>query len=493
MNFKDLLNIHGRLDWRQLDPSSEVEGVVFDSREVAPNTVYVAIRGTLADGHDFIIQAISAGAKAIVVEQSSKIPDNFQGAVLEVLDTRLSLQVMAQNFYASPGEKMTSLAVTGTNGKTSCSYIIEYLLNSLGQNCGVIGTIDHHFGAKVWASDLTTPDPMTLQKRLSDFLKNKAKAFVIEASSHALKQARIKQPFDVCLFTNLSRDHLDYHPNMEDYFDSKALLFGESMLPENGPAFAVINGDDLYGMELEKRVVGRQVLTFGKSERNTFYFEIVSQNLDGCTFRLIGQGLRTEFQSPLVGEHNVYNVVGCLLSLYCLGYGFDEMKKSLPDFPGIPGRLQKLRSKDGCFGVVDYAHTPDALSQVLLGLKPFVTDRHKLITVFGCGGDRDQGKRPEMAKAAIQGSDIVIVTSDNPRTEDPNQILDQILRGFATSDHLLREEDRREAILKACDLANSGDVVLIAGKGHEDYQIIGNEKLDFSDIEVLKEGFAKRT
>ncbi len=489
MKLETLFNIHGRVDWRQQDRQLQAKALCSDSRLVQSGCVYIAIRGHSGDGHDYLAQAAKAGAAALVVEDSSTIPDTFQGAVVEVLDTRTSLQRLSQVFYAEPGDSLLAIALTGTNGKTSCTYILEDLLNQLGEDCGVIGTINHHLHSKIWATSLTTPDPITLQKRLKDFVDNGAKSFVIEASSHALAQNRIDQGFDVVLFTNLSRDHLDYHKDMEDYFLAKARLFSDKMLKESVDCMAVINCDDPYGKRLTAMAPGRRVYTFGKSEEAHLRLALVESRLDGTDINVtIGGKNNFLVKSPLIGEHNAYNLVGCLAVLYGLGLDLKRAADGFSQFAGVPGRMQRADGKKEVFGFVDYAHTPDALEKAIQSLKPLLAKGNKVITVFGCGGDRDKGKRPIMGDLATRLSDLTIVTSDNPRTEDPGQIIKDICAGIRDKKavQFMPCLDREEAIGQAVQLAKPGDVVLVAGKGHEDYQIIGNEKRHFDDFQVLK-------
>jgi UDP-N-acetylmuramoyl-L-alanyl-D-glutamate--2,6-diaminopimelate ligase len=490
MNFKKLLNIHGLIDWRHLNPDAMATGIFFDSRKVISNSIYIAICGTTNDGHDYLDKAIENGAQALVVENKAKVPAYYSGAVIEVLDTRLSLQVLSKRFYDSPGDQLTSIAVTGTNGKTSSTFIIEYLLHLVSRKCGVIGTIDHHLGSKKWTTDLTTPDPVTLQKRLSEFVDLNADSFVIEVSSHALKQMRIDQSFDICIFTNLSRDHLDYHSDMEDYFLSKAKLFEAGMLKKKGDNFAIINGDDPYGVRLSQMTHGRQVFLFGKNDSNDFVFKIIDQSLEGMNIELKGPNqLQLNFKIPLIGEHNVYNTLGSLISLYVLGYDLKDLSDQLKNFKGIPGRVQSLKSKKDVYAFVDYAHTPEALEKVIVSLKHELKKDKKIITVFGCGGDRDKGKRPLMGQIAVKLSDITCITSDNPRTEKPEQIINDILHNMSPSNKIIVEPDRAKAISHACQIASEGDVILVAGKGHEDYQIIGTSKKHFSDYEEISKNF----
>ncbi len=519
MTLKHLLGIHGSLDWRDQAPQTPVFDLYCDSRKVQPDSVYVAVCGHKLDGHRFVAEAIQRGAMALVVEDPSRIPSSFRGAVLVVLDTRWALQLLSERFFQSPGEQMTAIAVTGTNGKTSSAFLLEFFLNQSHQDCGFIGTIDSHFKEKVWPTELTTPDPITLQKRLKDFLDFGARSFVIEVSSHALSQNRIHQGFDVCLFTNLSRDHLDYHKNMEDYFLSKARLFSDRMIKKGRDTFAVINGDDPCGLRLKGFCHLRKVVLFGQNRDNDFVFKTRGRGLEGTEIHLsLPSGKRLDFFSPLIGEHNAYNVVGSLACLHVLGFNLHGLIQKLSFFQGIPGRLQMCKSPEGIYSFVDYAHTPEALNQVLGFLGSYKNPDQKLITVFGCGGDRDPGKRPLMGQVVQRHSDHLVVTSDNPRTEDPDRIIEDILRGLSgkfspedlspekpspglacsigTSGEVLKnsegisvEPDRGRAIEKAVKMANPGDIILVAGKGHEDYQILGDRKIKFRDDEKIMEAF----
>lgn len=491
MQLKTLLNIHGHLDWRSADQQSEAQSLVFDSRKVEEGSVYVAIRGNSGDGHDYIGSAIAAGALALVVEDTSMVPRDFEGAVVEVLDGRLALHALSQKFFGDPGQQLKSVAVTGTNGKTSCTYIIEHLLNSMGYQCGVMGTINHHLGKTVWKTSLTTPDPVTLQQRLKEFTKLGADSFVMEASSHAIDQSRINQGFDGVVFTNLSRDHLDYHSSMEEYFVCKAKLFQQAMLKEAGENFAIINGDDEYGKRLVQMTEGRRIFKFGQEQDNDFVFEIKSKNLQRCQFTLkLPDNSLIEVTSPLIGEHNVYNLVASLAVIYGFGLSVSKAAEKFEKFEGIPGRMQSVSSAQGAVAFIDYAHTPDALEKSIATLKDLVSESNKLITVFGCGGDRDQGKRPVMAEIASRLSNLVVITSDNPRTENPMEIIDQIKKGLVKDAKYVVEQDRELAIEQALKMAKPGDAVLVAGKGHEDYQIVGTDTRYFSDIETVKKNWS---
>ena len=480
-----------KLNWRDQDPRVLVSDLHHDSRKTKPGSVYTAISGYHLDGHQFITEAINRGAVALVVENLSKVPPSFKGAVLVVPDTRQALSILAERFFQKPGEQMTAIAITGTNGKTSSACLLEFFLNQSHMNCGVIGTIDSHFKEKIWSTKLTTPDPVTLQRRLKDFLRLGARSFIIEVSSHALSQNRIVQGFEVCLFTNLSRDHLDYHKNMENYFLNKAKLFSDKMTKKNKKSFAIINGDDPYGLRLKKLCHLRKVFLFGQNEKNDFIFKIREMNLESTEIHLsLPSGKKLIFISPLIGEHNAYNIVGSLACGCVLGLNLDKLIQKLPLFKGVSGRLQLHKSQEGIYSFIDYAHTPEALNQVLGFLSQHKNSDQKLITVFGCGGNRDTGKRHLMGQVAQKYSDHLIITSDNPRTESPDCIINDILKGIDSEKKSLEiESDRSLAIKKAVKKANSGDIILIAGKGHEDYQILNDGKITFRDDEKIIEAF----
>jgi UDP-N-acetylmuramoyl-L-alanyl-D-glutamate--2,6-diaminopimelate ligase len=451
--------------------------------------VFVATIGVNNDGHHFIGSAIDQGAVALVVESMEEVPEDYQGAILQVLDSKIAYAELLREFFARPEEKLIAIGVTGTNGKTSSTYLIEAILNEADVPCGVIGTIDHHFKTKKWKTDLTTPDTASLYQRLHDFCALGAKAFVMEVSSHSLKQQRLTLAFDIAIFTNFTRDHLDYHKTMEDYYRSKELLFKEH-LKEGEDVFAIINVDD---PEVAKTKVlkSAQKYTFGQADSD-FQFTVKNATLDGMEFSVQEKALGSfDYQTSMVGVHNIYNLVGALAAARAWGVPHTICQRAIKKFVGIPGRLERVVDPRRRHIFVDYAHTPDALEKVLKNLSELKTQHNtsagaqaKLITVFGCGGDRDRGKRPLMAQVAEKYSDTVIVTSDNPRREDPEQIIDEIFSGFKNK-AALREVDRSNALQKAIDISRPGDVVLIAGKGHEDYQIVGDKTLSFSDVTVM--------
>lgn len=460
-----------------------------DSREVSSNSVYFAIKGTAGDGHKFLNEVMEKGATALVIEDKSLLKPGYSGLVLVVENSRKALDIVSDAFFKSPSSSLGCVGVTGTNGKTTTVYLLEQIFNSSSQDTGVLGTIDHHFKEKIWKSDLTTPPPKVLQKRLSEFLELGAKNVALEASSHALDQARLDSlNFDVAIFTNLTRDHLDYHKDMESYFAAKKYLFCELLNRSNKKEpKAVINIQDPWGEKLAKEVKV-PVLTYGMT-KGDFQITRLDESIVGIEFEILDKTQPTKksvkVRSPMVGSHNAFNILGAQLGALAMGISLRESAKALMGFYGAPGRLERILNKKGSNVFVDYAHTDDALKNVLFSLYKIKPSGAKIITVFGCGGDRDKGKRPLMAKVASQGSDLVIVTSDNPRTEDPNSIIDDIEKGM--SQKWEREVDREVAIKKALEIARSNDIVLIAGKGHEDYQIIGTEKKYFSDQKIVRE------
>jgi len=469
---------------------AEVSLICFDTRLVIKNSVFVAIRGTKSDGHQHIIAAITNGALALVVEDIKFVPVDFKGFVLTTLDSRQMLDILAAKFYNDPSQKLFCIGVTGTNGKTSITYLLEHILNSHKKTIGIMGTVNHRVGEKIWHSEMTTPDPVTLQKRLQEFIENGAGFCALEVSSHALDQKRADSVhFNTVVFTNLTLDHLDYHKNMNNYFLAKQRLFNDLLWASSKkPLFAIVNTDDCYGrkIKLPEHVVG---WTYGQSESD-FQFKILKMNFSETEFELTTPIETIRIQSPLAGIHNVYNVVASMAAALSAGVSINQSVVALKNFPGIPGRLQKVQSRSEKNVFIDYAHTPDALENTLKSLQKIkneIKSNQKIITVFGCGGDRDKSKRPLMGGIAAANSDFIFITSDNPRTENPDDIILQIQAGLpAGYKNFDIDSDRTRAIQKAINMASAGDVVLIAGKGHEDYQIIGEIKHHFSDLEVAQ-------
>lgn len=497
MTLNHLFSILPGLSDNPLSHEVEVSGIFNDARLVIPGSVFVAIRGSKLDGHTFVRDAIQKGAIALVVEDRTVVPLEYAGFVLQVPNSREALDLLASRFYWEPGQELFCVGVTGTNGKTSVTYMTEAILNAGKIPTGVIGTVNHHLGEKVWPSEMTTPDPIFLQKRLREFRSEGAMAVAIEVSSHALDQKRVDSvPFNTVIFTNLTRDHLDYHQTMDQYFEAKQRLFTDLLWKtEKRPCFAIINTADKYGRRL--RVADPAVLwTYGAKDSD-IRFEILKMDFALTHFKVqtpMGDG---EVHLPMSGTHNVMNALAALGAGLSAGLPLSLCISALNQFTGVPGRLQSIPGPHDLSVFVDYAHSPDALENVLSALRKVrenLGSSARIWTLFGCGGDRDKGKRPLMAQMALKYSDEVVITSDNPRTEDPEVIINDILTGVTTPEKSKTTVvvDRKEAILQTIRKAQPGDVILIAGKGHEDYQIIGKEKFPFSDVKIAEEALRGR-
>jgi UDP-N-acetylmuramyl-tripeptide synthetase len=471
---------------------SEVSGVFNDARLVTKGSVFVAIKGNARDAHEFIPQAIMNGALALVVEERSRIPEDYRGFVLQVPNSREVLDILAARFHQDPGQELFCFGVTGTNGKTSVTYMIESILTAANVPTGVIGTVNHHLGDRVWETNLTTPDPVFLQERLRQFREAGAKAVAMEVSSHALDQKRVDSvPFNTVIFTNLTRDHLDYHKTMENYHEAKQRLFTDLLWKTTKvPCFAIINIDDKYGRRM--RVADPAILwTYGAKNADITY-KITSMDFTLTEFKIKTPLGEADVSLPMAGVHNVMNSLAAIGAGLSAGVPLEVCVKAIGKFTGVPGRLQSVPNSKNLSVFVDYAHSPDALENVLQALQKVRSNLEssaKIWTIFGCGGDRDKGKRPLMAQMALQFSDKVVVTSDNPRTEDPAAIISDIMAGIPdnSKNQVQMFVDRKEAITKTLQQAAAGDVILIAGKGHEDYQIIGTTKFPFSDVKIVEE------
>jgi UDP-N-acetylmuramoyl-L-alanyl-D-glutamate--2,6-diaminopimelate ligase len=465
-----------------------VSGVTSDSRKIGAGTVFVAVKGTAQDGHAFIGEARSKGAVLILGEQPQE-----PGAVpyVQVPDSRAALAVLASAFHDHPSRGLKLVGVTGTSGKTTTTYLLESILTAAGEKVGVIGTVNFRFGSKVYPSTHTTPGAPELQALLAEMKADGCTAVVMEVSSHALSQHRVGAiAFDGMVFTNLTPEHLDFHADMEDYFQAKAMLFtgaAKYALSSGKRPYAAVNADDAYGRRLGKellsgRTPGLAFSYFGLEDDVEVNGKGLRVTLDGISGR-IGA---VEIRSALAGAFNASNILGAVAVALGLGLSPEAIARGVRDLACVPGRLERVPNSRGVHALVDYAHKPDALEKVLKSLQE-VRGNQRLITVFGCGGDRDRTKRPVMGRIAVTHSSHVFVTSDNPRTENPNAIIEEILKGMKDATNLTVEPDRRKAIHAAIAQAGSGDIVLIAGKGHEDYQIIGTEKIHFDDREIAAE------
>ncbi|MBM3350569.1 MAG: UDP-N-acetylmuramoyl-L-alanyl-D-glutamate--2,6-diaminopimelate ligase [Betaproteobacteria bacterium] len=455
-------------------------GITSDSRQVKPGVLFLAYPGTKSDGRNYIDHAIQAGAVAVAWE-SNGFAWNAAWQVANVAIANLKDQVgqLAAEFYGYPSRKLNMVGVTGTNGKTSVSQWIAQALSILGQKTAVIGTIGNGFVEAQTEAVNTTPDAVLLQAMLADYLQQGAKAVAMEVSSHGLHQGRVNGvEFEIVVLTNLSRDHLDYHETMEDYATAKQKLF-----MWQGLRTAILNADDAFGQSLAAtfKAQNRSYLTYGLQQGNLKAESLVLHS-QGLTMRVsTPQGL-AEINAPVLGRFNAYNVLAVLATLLTLEVSLQDAVRAIESIRSVSGRMQQLGGGQQPLVVVDYAHTPDALQNVLSTLREQV--QGKLICVFGCGGDRDAGKRSLMGAVAEKLADVVVVTSDNPRGEDPNHIIDQVLRGMAVRPQV--EMDRAQAINLAVQSAQAGDVVLIAGKGHEHYQEAAGVRLPFSDAAVAQ-------
>jgi UDP-N-acetylmuramoyl-L-alanyl-D-glutamate--2,6-diaminopimelate ligase len=467
-----------------------VSGLEYDSRRVKPGNLFVAMRGETSDGNQYIDRAIAAGATAIVTDSAEEQPRR-DVAWAHVVHGRRALGRLSANFYRHPAERLAITGVTGTNGKSTTTFLLEAILSAAGRKSALVGTIEYHVAGKVLPAPHTTPEALELNQILADALANGATEAIMEVSSHALSQQRVfGVPFDVAVFSNLTRDHLDYHHTMEEYFASKKSLFeGVGTEP---PRAAVINTDDEYGQKLLKVSKKRsgEVLSYGWS-KGDLHADHVDISSGGTRFDLVTPVDRIAVFSPLIGKVNVYNILAAAGAAYARDCKPDAIFKGIEALTRVPGRFERVNCDQPFTVVVDYAHTDDALRNLTTLAREFVTHaglKGRVITVFGCGGDRDRAKRPLMGEAAGRGSDLVILTSDNPRSEDPLAIMNDAMVGLqrGTAKYTM-EADRRKAIASAVQGAQPGDIVLIAGKGHEKVQVTREGSIPFDDVEVARE------
>lgn len=470
-------------------PDTDITGVAYDSRKVFPGCLFAAVRGVKADGARFIGAAIDKGARAVMYEDyDGERPDGV--TFVKVPDARLAMAFAAAAFYGHPSRQLKLIGITGTNGKTTTSYIVRSVLEAAGQETGLIGTISYEFGGKTFPAPNTTPESVDLQGLLREMANAGARSAVVEVSSHAVALKRIAGcEFAARVFTNLTQDHLDFHGSMEEYYQAKRSFFTE------GGGMSVINLDDPKGWDLAAGA-SDGVLTYGLKVPADVTARDVRLSAGGVSFTLITPGGEAHIESALVGRHNIYNILAAAGA--CLSVGVDPARiaEGVAAMKEVPGRLEKVDAGQDFSVLVDYAHTEDALARVLTTAREFTPGR--VITVFGCGGDRDTGKRPKMGYAASLLSDVVVLTSDNPRTEDPSEILRQVESGIAEEGSKKKDEtyfvveDRGEAIEFAVGMAGPADTVLIAGKGHEDYQIMGETKYHFDDRQAARQAILSR-
>lgn len=510
MRVKDFFSAAGVLEaYGDLDRT--VTGLTQDSRAVTQGTVFFAVPGIHLDGHEFAGEALSRGAAAVVLEKKIGLPDNATWA--RVVDVRRTMGKWAALFFGHPSRRMILVGVTGTNGKTTVTYLLESIFSAAGWAPGVIGTVNYRYRDKTFSAPNTTPEPLQLQALLAEMAEAGVRSVAMEVSSHALALERVRGvDFDGAIFTNLSRDHLDFHADMESYFAAKEKLFTDCLAESpKEKRFAVIHGEDPRGetLLLKVRGMGLHSLSYGRGASWDVHPVDVAADIEGLrgTIRMGERSMN--FSSRLLGWTNLENILAASGVGYALGLETDVIAEGIARLKSVPGRLERVENRSGLTILVDYAHTPDALERALAHLRNFT--RGRLVALFGCGGDRDRGKRPLMGEIAARLGDLVVLTSDNPRSEEPLRILQEVEAGiqrtgmekFSISDFgfsisnpkskipnlklYFVEPDRRSAIRLAILLARPGDIVLLAGKGHEDYQILGPRRIHFDDREVARE------
>ncbi len=463
----------------------DVKGIAYDSRLIKEGYLFVAIKGEHTDGHRYITDAIKKGASVIIGEDVSY----FRNAAtfIEVADSREAIAIASRNFYGNPSGRISLIGITGTNGKTTTSFLIKNILETWGKAVGLLGTIHYIIGQKSFDAPHTTPESLDLQAYLNDMVTEGAGYAVLEVSSHALYLKRVEGcRFEVAVFTNLTRDHLDFHGTMERYFGAKKLLFNR-YLKDNG--VSVINVDDPSGRILSEGIRGN-VISYGLSSKDAMVTATdIEKSMDGLRFKVKTDMNEFMITSSLVGMFNVYNILCSVSAAIALGVDSETIKKGVVDFNPPPGRFERITLGQDFMVVIDYAHSEDALERLITTARELTKNR--VITLFGCGGDRDRGKRPRMGHTATDISDFVIITSDNPRGENSLSIIKEIQEGITKENYYIIP-DRTEAIRKAIEIANTGDIVLIAGKGHEEYQEIDGVRYPFKDRSVVEDAIKER-
>lgn len=477
------------------DFRGEISTVCYSADQCLEGSLFVAIPGLKYDGHDFIPDAIARGAKCIIHEKDLQFPRGV--TAVKVNGSRRALGILAKNYFGNPSAELVLIAVVGTNGKTTITYLLESVLKAAGRKCGVLGTVNYRFNDKTYPAPNTTPESYEMQKILRQMADDGVTHVVAEVSSHAIDLKRVDDcDFDMGIFTNLTRDHLDYHRTMENYFQAKKRFFSE-VLPQSRKAHQrkmVINNDDQWGRKILQEA-SLNALTYGIESDCNIQTKDYELSLSGISARINISGKSFSVNSPLIGKFNLYNILAAVSASSILDISPEIIKAGIENMSCVPGRLERVASNSGFHVFVDYAHTDDALRRVLQNLN--MLKKNRIITVFGCGGNRDRGKRPLMGEAAVSYSDLTIVTSDNPRLEDPLEIIGEIETGIDPKkikkleiNHLETIKDvrsytvivdRKKAIEAAIGIAEEEDIVLIAGKGHEDYQIVGTKRLPFDD------------
>ena len=493
MKLRELL-AQSQIDYVSGHPNLELEvtGLKTNSHACTAGDLFIGMPGTRVDGGEFWQGAIASSAIGAIISPAaaSVHPPDATNCVITAVDMTAACAALAGTFYRHPAHTLKMVGVTGTNGKTTTTHIIEYLLAQAQISTALLGTLYTRWQGYQKTATHTTPFAVDLQQQLAQALAAGSQVALMEVSSHALEQGRVMGcPFEVGVFTNLTQDHLDYHENMENYFQAKALLFS----PEYLTGRAIVNLDDEYGQRLIDRLPSDRVWSYSTTDAaaDLWTSELAYQQT-GVKGKLHTPHGEIHFSSPLVGDYNLENLLAAVGTSLHLGMGLEAIVAAMADFPGVPGRMERVQVSptQDITAIVDYAHTPDSLESLLTAARPFI--HGKLICVFGCGGDRDRTKRPQMGKIAAELADRVVVTSDNPRTEDPAQILTDVVAGISRTMGVEVIADRAIAIAHAIAIAEAGDGVLIAGKGHEDYQILGTEKIHFDDREQARAALGKK-
>lgn len=482
MLLKELLQTAGKYEISGSD-EIEINGIEIDSRKIKDGNAFIAIRGTQTDGHDYISKAIELGAKAIICE---KLPETITEGITYAIfsDTEDAVGKIATTFYGNPTEKLDLVGVTGTNGKTTIATLLYNMFRAFGYKAGLISTVCNYIDGEAIPTEHTTPDPITLNQLLGRMADEGCKYAFMEVSSHSVAQKRIGGlKFAGGIFTNLTRDHLDYHKTVENYLKAKKAFFDG--LPKT--AFALTNADDKNGMVMVQNTKAK-VATYSLRTMADFKGKVLEDGFEGMLLDINN----TEVNVQFIGRFNAYNLLAVYGAASLLGKKSEDILLQLSTLKPVSGRFDSLRSPEGYTAIVDYAHTPDALTNVLDAIHDVLKGRGKVITVVGAGGNRDKGKRPIMAKESVKQSDKVIITSDNPRFEEPQDIINDMLAGLNKDEmkKVVAITDRKEAIRTACMMASQGDVILIAGKGHENYQDIKGVKYHFDDKEIVRDIFS---
>ncbi len=452
----------------------QVQFVTDDSRKVTDGTVFVCIKGNRFDGHSVAEEMLSKGAVCVVCERDLGLPNQ-----IVVSNTRAAMSVICSNFYGNPASKLKLIGITGTNGKTTTAFLMKEMLEKMGKKTGLIGTVKNMAGNKEFPAALTTPESFELHGLFNEMVKEGCEYCVMEVSSQALAQYRVEGlHFAAGVFSNLTRDHLDYHGTFENYAEAKSMLFAQSDI-------CILNLDDERAMSMMRNSNGRMVTYSVNQDESDYTAKYIRYKNDGIEYELVTMGYVERVKVGIPGEFTVYNSMAAAVTLIELGFDFSNVLYALSLCNGVKGRIEVVPTETPYTVIIDYAHTPDGLENIISSLRKIAKSR--IITVFGCGGDRDKTKRPIMGEVAARLSDVVVVTSDNPRTEDPEVIINDILEGLkGIRTKKIVEVNRTEAIKKALDEATEDDIVLLAGKGHETYQIIGTEKFDYDEREIIK-------